>query len=287
MDDMVVRVPLQPSPVSTTISGVRTQAPERATSRTREAELVQAIIETLSDPHVLLSAVRDGEGAIVDFVTTAVNDPAAVELNGTVSGLLGLRLGEFFPTRYAQQLRDAFRDVVETGRPYVVDEWRHVSARSGRTYWLDVRATRLGDGVTATWRDVSDRHRVAEEIAASERRFRLLAENSSDVVLRTRGLRILWVSPSLTRTLGWTADEWVGRSLLEFLHADDTAAMATSAGHGTWHARFVLRCRLCDAGGTYHGPTSRAARSSQRTDGPTVGCRRSGWWTTPSVRRSS
>ena len=44
------------------------------------------------------------------------------------------------------EFRDALRAVVETGDAYSVDEMAHRSPRSGRSYWLDVRATRLGDG---------------------------------------------------------------------------------------------------------------------------------------------
>ncbi|MFM7634065.1 MAG: PAS domain-containing protein, partial [Cyanobacteriota bacterium] len=67
-------------------------------------------------------------------------------------------------------------------------------------------------------------HQARERLAASEEHFRLLAENSSDVVFRlANDGRILWVSPSLTPTLGWLPQEWLGRVGTEFLvHRGET-----------------------------------------------------------------
>ena len=46
---------------------------------------------------------------------------------------------------------------------------------------------------------------------SAEERFRLLAENSSDIVYQTSGLDIEWISPSVTRALGWLPEELIGR----------------------------------------------------------------------------
>ncbi|MEQ1702434.1 MAG: PAS domain-containing protein, partial [Ilumatobacteraceae bacterium] len=71
--------------------------------------------------------------------------------------------------------------------------------------------------------EVSAQHtRSLEELAASERRYRMLAENATDVVyaLDTTG-RITWVSPSVEEILGWRPGDLVGRLLHEILHPDD------------------------------------------------------------------
>ena len=61
---------------------------------------------------------------------------------------------------------------------------------------------RVGELLSYSWRDVTERHRSAERLEASERRFRLLAENATDVVVHMRDGRIVWVSPSVTTVLG-------------------------------------------------------------------------------------
>lgn len=79
----------------------------------------------------------------------------------------------------------------------------------------------MGERVSVAWRDVTERHLAAERIAASEERYRLLAKNALDVVLRLDGDdNILWASPSLFGALGWEPVEWEGKCVVDVL-ADD------------------------------------------------------------------
>ena len=71
--------------------------------------------------------------------------------------------------------------------------------------------------------------RVAErtaELAASEERYRLLAENSTDVILLYRWSEpIAFASPSCSRLTGFTAQELQAMTLAETVHPDDRAAV--------------------------------------------------------------
>ncbi len=76
--------------------------------------------------------------------------------------------------------------------------------------------------VSFTHRDVTDRAAQAREIAESREHFRLLAENAAEMVFQTGPDRLLsWVSPSVTRLLGWRPEEMVGRGLHEFIFPGD------------------------------------------------------------------
>ena len=46
---------------------------------------------------------------------------------------------------------------------------------------------------------------------SAEDRYRLLAENSSDIVYQTAGLNIIWISPSVTAVLGWDEADLIGQ----------------------------------------------------------------------------
>jgi len=77
-------------------------------------------------------------------------------------------------------------------------------------------------GVIGVALDVTDRHRAQEALHESERRFRSLIENASDVisVVREDGT-VEFASPSVERLLGIPRDSLVGRSILELVHPDD------------------------------------------------------------------
>ena len=123
----------------------------------------------------------------------------------------------------------------------------------GRVIWVDNTARLLWDdegtftGVICAIRDVTDQVEAQEALAASQEHFRLLAEQSSDFTLRTvRGFVVDWVSPSVSRVLGWRPDEIVGHSGFDFFHPNDieptretAAKMATGASAS---GRLRLRC---------------------------------------------
>ncbi len=71
-------------------------------------------------------------------------------------------------------------------------------------------------------RQLARRQRMAVALAAKEADFRLLAEGSSDMVMRIGADdRIRYVSPSSVRILGLRPDELVGVSALAGVHPDD------------------------------------------------------------------
>jgi len=121
--------------------------------------------------------------------------------------------------------------------------------KSGSFRWFEVRispyvaADGTNDGSITVARDITDQvaaevaRDVAEQaLAAREDRYRLLAENASDLVyFADADGRALWVAPTVKASLGWTAEELVGTIITDLVHTEDwdvVAALAEIAASG-------------------------------------------------------
>ena len=91
---------------------------------------------------------------------------------------------------------------------------------------IEVRRSPVSDGgFVYTFADVTRRRAIERAVQESEQRFRLLAENTSDVIIwsdldTTRR----YVSPAAASVLGYSAEELVGTRPLAFVHPDDVSA---------------------------------------------------------------
>ncbi len=133
-------------------------------------ERFRTTLETLSDPLVILRAVRDESGAIVDFAHEYANDSALSATGITREEQIGRRIHGSLPRGEAAGLIAAYARVVETGEPLVLDNFRHAAHLDGEAveFVFDVRANKLGDSLVATWRDVTARALTQATIKASE-----------------------------------------------------------------------------------------------------------------------
>jgi diguanylate cyclase (GGDEF)-like protein/PAS domain S-box-containing protein len=184
----------------------------------------RAILDALLDPHFILAPFRDGAGKITDFIIVDANVAAAEYYNLERDTMPGRRLLEFLPADNAGALMAMARDAHESGEPLVVNNYAFALEIYGQERRFDIRAVRIDDEILWTWRDVTERHLAAKRLAASEERYRLLAENSSDVVTRIRRGTIQWISPSVTSTFGYSVEECTGRLASDFLEEGDRAA---------------------------------------------------------------
>lgn len=213
---------------------------------------LSATLASLLHPHVLLIAVRDAEGSIVDFTYSSVNDAACDYMRMEHSELDGARLLDVLPGQAGSGMLAMYASAVESGEPLLLDDYAypHEILQDERRY--DIRGIRVGDALSFTWRDVTDRYEAGRALAEREEEYRLLADNSSDVVMHVRDGLILWVSLSLTDMLGWDPADWPGGLFDDFIHVDDRsrlveARLAIRAG-----ATVVDRFRARDKEGGYH-----------------------------------
>jgi PAS domain S-box-containing protein len=198
-------------------------------------------IESMLDPFAILTAIRDAAGAIEDFELTFANEPLSRLFGLTGKEAMGGRLLVRLPAHRTNGLFEAYCGVVTTGEPYVQDHLIYEDSLSDGRHVrlaLDLRVVRLGDGVALTGREISAYLASQSALAASEERFRLLAERSRDVIYKYRTApdwAFEYVSPSVTTLTGYTPEELVGNSAVAtgLVHPDDRPVVAAQLADGS------------------------------------------------------
>ena len=207
-------------------------------------------IEAQSDPFVRLGALRDPDEQIVDFVYLDANIAAADAAGLRRDQLVGSTVMTVSPDDSGQRLVALCRGVVEGGGPLSIDGAAMTLPTIPGATFHDIRATRAGDGVALSYHNATDRIVAAENLAASEARFRLLAENATDIVYQNDlSGTIVWISPGLRDTLGWDPAELVGTRSMDLVHPDDresisalkASLLAEGEDSGVLQARYQTR----------------------------------------------
>jgi diguanylate cyclase (GGDEF)-like protein/PAS domain S-box-containing protein len=213
-----------------------------------ERDRMRALLDSMIDPYVLLRPLRE-DGTVTDLLVVDVNPAASGYLEAPPEKLLDGTVRSLVPEPYSSLLVETLAGVADSGLAIVRDGISVLSPLfAGMQRHYDVRAARVGDDVSVSWRDVTERAMATEALARSEQRFRLLAENSTDVVFRgTADSHVEWVSPSVTEVLGFEPAELLGVTTLDLVAPDDRervlAFLSGDSDHSVraYQARFLTK----------------------------------------------
>ncbi len=98
--------------------------------------------------------------------------------------------------------------------------------KDGTWRLLETAATNLLEdeninAIVFNFRDITERDKAEQSLRASEQRFRALVEKSFDgVILQHPKAGFVYVSPAMTRILGYSSAELKGRLFKDFMHPD-------------------------------------------------------------------
>lgn len=84
----------------------------------------------------------------------------------------------------------------------------------------------IAERVIQQWKILQEQERIQIALAEREAQFRLLAENSSDIISRhdIHGT-ILYISPACRTLLGYEPAELIGQSIIQFVHPEDARSI--------------------------------------------------------------
>ncbi|NOT75895.1 MAG: PAS domain S-box protein [Cyclobacteriaceae bacterium] len=191
----------------------------------KEAEVRQT--ESEQRLRSILDSSADAIAITDENLRTKYQNPAVERLTGIS---LEYRLAHpdqrFIHPEDAHLLKDVVDSVFkEPGKAFPFQV--RVQHRKGHGIWIEGVVTNLMNdknvnGITFTYRDITDRKNFEEKLASNEQRFRVLIENIVDaIVLNDEDSNILYQSPSVTRILGYTLEERISRPVLEYVHPEN------------------------------------------------------------------
>lgn len=236
--------------------------------------LLRAATDAMVDPQALLEAVRDDDERIIDFIWREANPAACAAMGLDREELIGTALTQTAPLIADSGLLARYAECLATGEPMSVEDLDY--PRQG-TRRFDIRAARSSsEWLSLVWRDVTDRYEAQQEVANAEEHFRLLLENSSDIVVQFRDYKIAWISPSVTAEMGAPPSYWIGRYTVSLLAPEDLPKFGEMLAETENGATSVGRLRAFDASGALHWLEVRARLyydAEGRPDGHTASLR--------------
>ncbi len=210
---------------------------ESAVLNTQKAEIFRRCsderfrtsVENMLDCFGIFSSIRDEAGNIVDFRIDYVN-AAACECNQTTKEeQLGKRLCELFPVNITTGLFEEYCQVVERGEVLVKES--SICKDFGNlelTKVFDIRATKLGDGFVASWRDVTENKQAEQQLQKNKQFIESITDTTPGLlyVYDLVEQQNVYVNNQIGELLGYTPAEIqdMGKELFpRIMHPSDLA----------------------------------------------------------------
>lgn len=224
---------------------------EREQEVEQQRRLLATTLDALVDPLLFLT-LEDTTQNLPQLRVSELNPAAAAFFARSRSQLVGQQLARLLPADLNPSIHQALQAVVRSGEPFLADEQSITLAEGLDPLHVDLRAAAVRDGVVVSFRDVSERRRAVRNLAASEQRFRLLAENVTDVVFLSEAGRITWMAPGLRDALGWEREQWLAGRFIDFCHPEDRELAIRESARVEAGEPVLFRLRLCDSEGGWH-----------------------------------
>jgi diguanylate cyclase (GGDEF)-like protein/PAS domain S-box-containing protein len=198
--------------VITDVTTLRETERKLASSEERYRKLVEDQSELVS------LATTNGELLFVNRAYAALYQRRADEM-------VGRNLFEFIPSEQHAGVAKHFKALCEGGGS--IEDQNQIVMPDGKTRWVGWTNQAFKDAegqvtILSVGRDIEERVAAEQRLHDSEARYRLLAENSTDMVFQLdRDFVRRYASPACREILGYEPEELTGSTPLEVVHPDD------------------------------------------------------------------
>ena len=199
-----------------------------AQSRLKESEAKYKLISQNSSDCICLQTIS---GKFV-FVSPSSKDI----LGYTPQELQALSLREIISKEDLHKVSDAMLEVISghSKSNSIVFRAKH---KNGHYEWLETIGGAVLDEngeaqyLQTSTRNVTERILTDQRIKESEERYKLITENSHDIVtLMDLNGNYMFLTPSIKETMGYEPQEIIGRNITEFIHPEDVPMITESMG---------------------------------------------------------
>jgi PAS domain S-box-containing protein len=194
----------------------------------KSEERFRTSVENMLDCFGIYSAMRNQTGEIVDFRIDYVNAAACECHQLTKEKQLDQGLCQILPAYQESGLFDEYCQVVKTGKPLVKESLIYIPiyGKQQLSRAFDIRVTKMGDGLVASWRDVTEKKQAEEQLRESQQFIERIAETTPGIlyVYDLVEQRNVYINSQVTELLGYTAQQIqdMGTEFLaNLIHPDD------------------------------------------------------------------
>jgi len=187
---------------------------EDVTERKKAAEEIRDSRRQVLD---ILESITDGFIALDnDWRFNYVNSRAAQLIGKRKEELMFRNMWEVLPEVAKSKLYDEYHRAKEEMVPISAEIFY-----SPQNKWFDIHAYPYENGLSVYFSDITEKRRTEELLRDSEERYRRLVELSPDgIAVHIEG-KLVFVNDAVVKMFGGSsADELIGRSVIEFVHPD-------------------------------------------------------------------
>jgi PAS domain S-box-containing protein len=158
---------------------------------------------------------------------TFVNDIMCSHLGYSREELIGMNYRQYTDEKNAGKLQELYEHLYKTGEPIRAFDLEAINKNGSKMiYESSVFLMRNPKGKPIGFRgishDITERKQAENALKASEKYFKEITENSSDIIIiMDKNGDIKYCSPSIERFTGYKPEELIGKSSLTLIHPDD------------------------------------------------------------------